>query len=196
MADIFDVLCRPDDLSYNGVAGELYTRLCDDDEEIPLELLFTNEWVRDDEYTAMRIVIDYIEAISMGVKFPLDARRAARRAWNVIETFMDDGGYECYEIPESVGEILDKFFWWAPTFEWPEDAHPLVAVYTKGIKHYTTFLSENPGVVGETYGRSVLEYLLWANLNDTPYSQGIQTLAGWTSKDDANQARGMLKKEW
>ena len=110
MADIFDVLCRPDDLSYNGVAGELYTRLCDDDEDIPLELLFTNEWVRDDEYTAMRIVIDYIEAISMGVKFPLDARRAARRAWNVIETFMDDGGYECYEIPESVGETLHKLF--------------------------------------------------------------------------------------
>ena len=110
MADMFDVLCQPDALSYNGVAGELYTRLYDDDDDIPVELLITNEYVRDDEYTNMRIMIEYIEATGRGVKHSIDARRTAQKAWNVIAEYMHDGGYECYEIPESVGEILDKFF--------------------------------------------------------------------------------------
>ena len=74
-----------------------------------------------------------------------------------------------------------------------EETHPLAEVFTKGTEPYRSFLLANPdyGVtMPETYGRSPLEYLMWANLRDTPYTQGIQTLAGCKSMDDLNRARG------
>ena len=102
MDEMFECLCRPDDLHYNGVAGELYTRLCSYDEDIPLSLLFSNLHVRDDEYTSMRIIIEYFEATSSGIQFPVEATRAVKRAWIIIKNFMeDDGGYQCYDIPGS-----------------------------------------------------------------------------------------------
>ena len=39
------------------------------------------------------------------------------------------------------------------------------------------------------YGRGRVEYMLWACLNDTPYTTGETLLANWGSKDDVDHAR-------
>ena len=103
MADMFEILCRPDDLHYNGVAGELYTRLLDYDEDIPLSLLLTNEYVKNDEYTAMRILTKwrYPDTVLFNNDIEYDGHLTCL-AWGIIKEFMDDGGYETYDIPESV----------------------------------------------------------------------------------------------
>ena len=59
--------------------------------------------------------------------------------------------------------------------------HPVAQCFLDG----TARIRNASELTGMDYG-----FLLWTQLGDTPYTQGVQELAGWTSKADSDKAKG------
>jgi len=67
--------------------------------------------------------------------------------------------------------------------------------FVKGTSEHHFYIEEifskDPRSIAliENLGKGHLEYLLWSNLNDTPYTQGRVKLANWNNRDDKKRAR-------
>ena len=53
-------------------------------------------------------------------------------------------------------------------------------------KEFEEFFRDNPNCNGDRFKREGYWFMM---LNDTPYTQGSQCLAGWSSADDLKAAR-------
>jgi len=92
-----------------------------------------------------------------------------------------------HKIPECIAEkiMLRKL---------ETNPHPIAKELDRYWEEIQPSISENFADLIEPMGRGIFEYILWAMLDDTPYTRGEQTLAGQNVVDDVNRGR-QLKGE-